>query len=103
MRPCFAKSRSPDLTGLGTGRGCLLMWSTLLALLRSVCSALKSRRHLALENLALRQQLALLRKRSKRPQFGRVARIFMGLAFAALVGLARCLVLGSARDRHPLA
>jgi len=79
------------------------MWSTLLALLRSVCSALKSRRHLALENLALRQQLALLRKRSKRPQFGRVARIFMGLAFAALVGLARCLVLGSARDRHPLA
>src|SRR5216683_3164833 len=52
------------------------MWSTLLALLRSVCSALKSRRHLALENLALRQQLALLCKRSKRPQFGRVARIF---------------------------
>jgi len=52
------------------------MWSTLLALLRSVCSALKSRRHLALENLALRQQLALLRKRSKRPQFGRVARVF---------------------------
>src|SRR5712692_7223166 len=52
------------------------MWSTLLALLRSVCSALKSRRHLALENLALRQQLALLCNRSKRPQFGRVARIF---------------------------
>ena len=52
------------------------MWSTLLALLRSVCSALKSRRHLALENLALRQQLALLRERSQRPQFGRVARIF---------------------------
>src|SRR6266852_5791475 len=27
----------------------------------------------------------------------------LGLAFAALVGLARCLVLGAARDRHPLA
>ncbi len=52
------------------------MWSTLVALLSSVRSALGSRRHLALENLALRQQLALLRKRSKRPQFGRVDRIF---------------------------
>ncbi len=52
------------------------MWSTLLALLGSVRSALRSRRHLALENLALRQQLALLRKRSKRPQFGRVDRVF---------------------------
>src|SRR5260370_2448088 len=53
--------------GLRRDEGAPLMWSTLLALLRSVCSALKSRRHLALENLALRQQLALLRKRSKRP------------------------------------
>ncbi len=52
------------------------MWPTLLTLLRSVCSALRSRRHLALENLALRQQLALLRQRSKHPQFGRVDRVF---------------------------
>jgi len=52
------------------------MWSTLLALLRSVRSALRSRRNLALGNLALRQQLAFLRQRSKRPQFGRVDRVF---------------------------
>jgi putative transposase len=52
------------------------MWFIPLALLRSVPSAMRSRGHLALENLALRQQLALLQKRSKRPQFGRLDRLF---------------------------
>jgi putative transposase len=52
------------------------MCSFLLVLLRSFASALRSRRYLALENLALRQQLALLRHRSKRPQFRPVDRFF---------------------------
>ena len=52
------------------------MSSFLLVLLRSLASALRSRRHLALENLALRQQLALLRHRRKRPRFSPVGRIF---------------------------
>ncbi len=74
------------------------MWSTLLALLRSVCSALKSRCHLALENLALPARASAPggRSRKSRPAL-------LSLAFAVLVGLARCIVLGSAKDPHPLA
>jgi hypothetical protein len=37
---------------------------------------LRNHTDLALENLALRQQLALLGRRSKRPQFGRLVRAF---------------------------
>ena len=51
------------------------MGSFLRVLLRSLVSALRSSRHLALENLALRQQPAL-RNRSKRPRFSPAARIF---------------------------
>jgi len=47
----------------------LALWSALRA-------ALRTRADLALENLALRQQLALLRRRSKRPRFGRLDRAF---------------------------
>ena len=43
-----------------------------LALLGALRAALRTRTDLTLENLALRQQLALLRRRSKRPQFGRL-------------------------------
>jgi hypothetical protein len=43
-----------------------------LALLGALPAALRTRTDLALENLALQQQLALLRCRSKRPHFGRV-------------------------------
>src|SRR3989454_7919074 len=49
--------------------------SLVLALLGALRAALRTRAHLTLENLALRQQLALLRRRSKRPQFGRVDRL----------------------------
>src|SRR5262249_35210365 len=50
--------------------------SLVLALLGALRASLRTRTNLALENLALRQQLALLRRRSKRPQFGRVNRLF---------------------------
>src|SRR3981189_406049 len=46
-----------------------------LALLGALRAALRTRTDLTLENLALRQQLALLRRRSKRPQFGRLDRL----------------------------
>jgi len=49
--------------------------SLVLALLASLRAALRSRTDLTLENLALRQQLALLRRQSKRPQFGRLDRL----------------------------
>jgi len=45
-----------------------------LALLGTLRATLRTRTDLMLENLALRQQLALLRRRSKRPQFGRLDR-----------------------------
>ena len=49
--------------------------SLVLALLGALRAALRSRTDLTLENLALRQQLALLRRQSKRPQFGRLDRL----------------------------
>jgi putative transposase len=50
--------------------------SLALALLGALRAALRTRTDLALENLALRKQLALLSRRSKRPRFGRLDRAF---------------------------
>jgi len=52
------------------------MWPLVVALLGSLRSALRTRADLALENIALRQQLALLAQRSKRPQFGAFDKFF---------------------------
>ena len=49
--------------------------SLVLALLGALRAAFRTRTDLTLENLALRQQLALLRRRSERPQFGRLGRL----------------------------
>src|SRR6266851_4012554 len=49
--------------------------SLVIALLGALRASLRARTDLAFENLALRQQLVLLR-RSKRPQFGRLDRLF---------------------------
>jgi hypothetical protein len=50
--------------------------SLVIALLGALRASLKTRTDLALENLALRQQLVLLRRRSERPQFERLDRLF---------------------------
>ncbi len=50
--------------------------SLVLALLGALRASVRTRTNLALENLALRQQLVLLRRRSKRSQFGRLNRLF---------------------------
>jgi hypothetical protein len=50
--------------------------SLALALLGVLRAALTTRVDLTLENLALRQQLAMFRRHSKRPQFGRLDRAF---------------------------
>jgi transposase InsO family protein len=52
------------------------MLSRLLAVLKTVCSLFKSHRQLALENLALRQQLAMLKPSVKRPRVSPVDRLF---------------------------
>src|SRR5258707_14697748 len=46
-----------------------------MSLVLALRAGLRTRTDLTLENLALRQQLALLRRRSKRPQFGRLDRL----------------------------
>ncbi|MDB4278679.1 hypothetical protein N9917_03680, partial [Deltaproteobacteria bacterium] len=48
----------------------------LYALLGTARSSLKSQRELALENLALRQQLAILHRKSKRPKLHNADRAF---------------------------
>src|ERR1700682_2225595 len=75
-----AACRLPKLDR-GTGRavGIERRWSAMslvLALLGAARATLSTHTNLALENLALRQQLALLRHRSKRPRFGRLDRAF---------------------------
>src|SRR6266851_5687108 len=50
--------------------------SLVIARLGALRESLRTRTDRALENLALRQQLVLLRRRSKRPQFGRLERLF---------------------------
>jgi hypothetical protein len=53
------------------------MLHSLYALLGTARSSLKSQRGLALENLALRQQLAILHRKSKRPKLHEADRIFL--------------------------
>ena len=53
-----------------------LMLSLLRALLEAAVSSLKSQRSLAFENLVLRQQLAVLRRSTKRPKLSPIDRAF---------------------------
>lgn len=52
------------------------MWKLLRTAARAAASALRSRRELALENLALRHQLAVLQRQSKRPPLEDRDRLF---------------------------
>jgi hypothetical protein len=51
-----------------------------IPLLGALRASLRTGTDLALENLALRQQLVLLHRRSTRPQFGRLDRLFWPVA-----------------------
>ncbi len=72
----------------------------LYALLATARSSLKSQRELALENLALRQQLAILHRKTKRPRRG--PRI-LGRAPPSVARLAERPPHREARDRDSLA
>ena len=73
------------------------------ALLPSLRSALRTRTDLALENLALRQQLAALRQQVKRPRVRFADRLFWAMAASLLGTVAGSPDPRSTRDGHPLA
>jgi len=52
------------------------MMHTILRLLSLILTALRLRSELALENLALRQQLAVLNRRHRRPKLRKLDRFF---------------------------
>ena len=64
------------------------MPNMLWLLLTGLRSAFRSQRDLALENLALRQQLAVLRRTCKRPRLHNKDRLFWILAVTNLVRVA---------------
>src|SRR5437660_898069 len=71
-------------------------------LLRTFRSAVRTRRELALENLALRQQLAVWKARQPRPRLTEMDRIFW-IVLARLWKNWRFLAGGAARDRGAVA
>jgi hypothetical protein len=71
----LVESTIVDVSTLGV-RLATLMIDLLYALLASARSSLKSQRELALDNLALRQQLAILKRTSKRPTLTKADRLF---------------------------
>ncbi len=77
--------------------------SLVLALLGALRTSLRTRTDLAFENLALRQQLVLLRRRWKRPQFGRLERSLLAVAVPPVGRVARRAPCRSPPDRDSLA
>ncbi len=69
------------------------MLKLLLAVLNTLCSLFKSHRQLALENLALRQQLIMLKSSVKRPKVSAADRLFWVL-FAKFVKRWRAMLVG---------
>ena len=79
--------------------------SLLWAVLGAARSLVRTRREFALENLALRQQVAVLIRtsRGRRLRLGVLDRAFLGHALGAVGQLERCPGDRRARDSCPLA
>ena len=75
----------------------------LSALLATARSNLKSQHVLALENLALRQQLAILRRRTKRPQLTKTDRAFWVALSRLWTGWQGTLIVVKPQTRHLVA
>jgi hypothetical protein len=67
--------------------------SLAVRLLATVRSSLKSQRELALQNLALRQQLAVLKRKTQRPKLRKVDRAFWVALLRLWTGWQHALVL----------
>ena len=73
------------------------------SLVPALISAFKARRELALENVALRQQLAVLRRSVKRPRLSKVDRGFWVLLRRIWTDWESVLVIVKPETGHPLA
>ena len=71
----FIHPRAPNLINL---RSASTMPGMISSLVPVLISTFKARRELALENVALRQQLAVLRRSVKRPRLSKVDRGVLG-------------------------
>src|SRR5205823_12041588 len=72
-------------------------------LIGTLRSTVRTHRELALENLALRQQLAVWKARQPRPRLTAMDRIFWGVLSRLRKELAEFAAAGAARDRGRLA
>jgi hypothetical protein len=72
QRPAYRVGRSDSrLTGTAAGANLAAMLAILQAVIGTLRSALRHRASLVAENLVLRQQLAILRRTTPPPGFGR--------------------------------
>ena len=78
----------------------LLILSSIVTMLRTT---LRSRRDLALENMALRQQLAILRHKEPRPRLQGIRPSLLDAASSPVAEVARCADCRPARNIDPLA
>src|SRR2546425_10567225 len=78
------------------------MLELLIVLVRAFPLALRGHRELVLENLALRQQLAALRRTTNRARFRTCDRLFW-TALAKLAKLAQGIDRRATGHRHPVA
>ena len=72
------------------------------SLVRALISAFKARRELALENVALRQQLAVLRRSVKRPRLSNVDRVFWVLLRRIWTDWESVLVIAKVAGSSPI-
>ena len=64
------------------------MLDLLSSLFAAIGSGFRSRHALVLENLAMRQQLAVLKRTTRRPKLTNADRAFLGGAIAAVAAMA---------------
>jgi hypothetical protein len=98
----LVERRIVDVSALGASSPTPMI-DLLYALLATARSSMKSQRELALENLALRQQLAVLKRRTKRPKLTNADRAMWVALYRPVVRLAERSDPREARDRDQLA
>jgi hypothetical protein len=80
-----------------------MMAGMMTLILMGLLFALRTRRAMVLENLALRHQLAVLQRSAPRPRLRTSDRLFWVLLCRMWSGWAGCRLPCPTRDRHPAA